>query len=235
MDDLDPDSLLQRAVRAQQRVEQLAERAGIQPRPRRPNTVLGEPLFLQGRRSGLDQHQPSFPRRGSNGSVDFADFPSNRREAVKQSPLLSTATVSAGRSEPNCTISPPSATTVRRDLSLNTQPQPRNRLDVSALDTALHSPGSGSQPPNRTSLLDPPATSSPFAADLRAMAEREHWRDTLASLKERIRNEGLRADLGDDFFGTSSNAAGSSTSTMPRRGFAHSSVAKSSSQNNLDG
>lgn len=132
-------------MKAQQRVEDLSSRPGSL---RRPNTVLGEPIYAQ-RANVL-----GFPRRNSNGNVDFNDFPSNRRDSKRFGPGLSTATVATEESKPtDCQIEASSYQDNRNRFGnqLNVD-VPNKHIDVSPLDSVLQSPGTGSQPPTFKSL-----------------------------------------------------------------------------------
>uniref|UniRef100_A0A1I7SLM1 ZM domain-containing protein n=2 Tax=Bursaphelenchus xylophilus TaxID=6326 RepID=A0A1I7SLM1_BURXY len=169
LENFDPEPLLQRAVKAQQRVEELSN--SIKPQ-RRPNTVLGEPYY-----NGDTRTFPSFGRKKSNGNVDFNDFPSNRRDS-KRFPGLSTATISTDTSKPtDCSIS----ASTNNLLNIDTRPTHRN-IDVSQLDTVLQSPSSGSQPPNRlhsTASFDPD----------NFYQSREEWRDPFFNMRDRFGND----------------------------------------------
>ncbi|CAD5230057.1 unnamed protein product [Bursaphelenchus okinawaensis] len=167
LENFDPEPLLQRAVKAQQKVEELTKSLP----QRRPNTVLGEPYY-----NSESRVFPSFARKSSNGNVDFNDFPSNRRDS-KRFPGLSTATVSADTSKPtDCSIS----NSTHNLLNVDTRPNLQTRnIDVSQLDSVLQSPSSGSEHPNRLH------SSTSFDPD-NFFNSADEWRDSFYKMRDRF-------------------------------------------------
>lgn len=237
-DQFDPEPILQRAVAAKQRVDQYVNDA---PRYRRPQTALADP-FPSSNRPQTNQ------RRGSTGNpsqiLDLNDFPSTNRSdpyAIRQRyPNGPTADPKTG----DYTISPrPTHRTVSlpqndRFLTVNVP-----KVDTSALDSVLHSPGRGSEPPvhlQRPRTQDDFFTTSPlnrrrldlegdYYSDDPMSKASPNWKNSFGNMREKFGPNTDFSDADDD-------PIFRSAMTMPRNGqrIGNNFLTKSASQNTLD-
>lgn len=236
-DQFDPKPLLEKAVAASERVAQYVNDA---PRFRRPQTALANP-FPSSNRSY------SAPRRSSTGTssaiLDLNDFPSTNRgdrysfiQRYPNGPTIDQNDYNLSPRPTHRTVSLP-----QNDRWLSIQVPKSETVDTSALDSVLHSPGRGSQPPHlqhpraQDDLFVPrnylDLESDYFFDDLMAKTT-PNWKNSFANVRERFGGNPDFSDTDEDFRGAF--ATNESTVTIPINGRQAHFLSKSASQNTID-
>lgn len=218
------------------------------PRFRRPQTALADPF------PSSNRHQ-SAPRRGSTGAsaiIDLNDFPSTNRGdvyALRQrypnGPITNPGTNDYNLSPrpTHRTVSLPQ--NAQSDRWLSVQVPKTLAVDTSALDSVLHSPGRGSEPPAH--LQQRPRAQDDFFAPLGVKARKyldlendyysddpmakttNNWKNSFANVRDRF---GGDSDVEEEPLFRSVFATDGSV-TVPRGQKPHF-LSKSASQNTIE-
>jgi hypothetical protein len=223
--------LLQRAVATSERI---AQAVNEKPQFRRPQTALADPFPSTTRPRPPDPPSAN-PRRGSasGGIVDLNDFPSTNRgdpyslrQRYPNGPTLDSDPTLSPRPT-HRTASFPANRSSSDWLSVSVP------VDTSALDSVLHSPGRGSEPPgyNQQQRYYPQFESeSDYYSDDPMAKTTNNWKNSFANVRERF--GGDLSDGDEDFRGI---FATDGSLTVPRNGSRNGNfLAKSASQNTID-